>query len=126
MGWGLVGMALATGIGYFICFISVNIYALSHWAGWGETAVFLRDLMLPFLYSTLLLTLLDQYRVSAGTGLIAELGVLSLKLTVFALAYVPLIFLGERKTHLMSEFVYPLTSRLRHWVVAGYRGKVTK
>lgn len=112
LGWGLMGIALAVAGGYVFCFVSINAYALYHWASWREIASFLRDLTIPIAYAAILLIMLDQYSVSVGSGVLPVFGVILAKLIVFSVAYLPLLLWLERKTHLISDIAQPAVEHL--------------
>lgn len=106
--WGLEGIALATVLGYAMCFVSIHTYALRHWMGWRQISIFLGNLTLPFVYSALVLYLLDQYRAAWLDGLFMSLGLATLKILLFLVTYFLLIVLMERKTHLIADFIRPM------------------
>ena len=106
---GLIGVALATGIGYIFCFLSINIYALRHWASWGKTFEFLWDLTIPFLYSTFLLVLIDMYTIpTRGWNVPILVFAIFIKMIFFGVAYLPLVWFFEGKTKLILDFINPV------------------
>jgi O-antigen/teichoic acid export membrane protein len=111
-GWGLNGIALAAGIGYAFCFASVNVDVLRHWVRWEEVAIFFGDLCAPIAYATVVLLVLDKLPMRLTGGVISGFVIAVVKLSLFCLAYLPMVFLMDRKSGLISDFVKPLIRRL--------------
>jgi len=101
--WGLEGIALATGIGYFCYFIVVATYTLRHWASWSQTIAFLNDISLPFVYSAVLIYVVDHYFDLATTKDNMKYTLPFLQMSLFFALYLPCIFVYDRKSHLYSE-----------------------
>lgn len=118
LSWGLVGIASAVGVGYILCFVSVNTYAVRHWAGWRQVARFLWDAALPFLYSAVLLIMLEVLLPSERSNLVLAAGLTALKFVLFCLGYIPLLLILERRTGLLADFGYPLLRSLHGRLVA--------
>ena len=112
LGWGLSGIALAAGIGYLFCFISIDVYVLRYWVGWKEVAIFLGNLCAPIVYATGLLIVTDQLPMRLAGGVISGFLIGLVKFSLFGLAYLPMVFWMERKSGLISDFVKPLIRRL--------------
>lgn len=112
-GWGLEGIALATGIGYFVCFIVVSTYVLRHWADWNQTIIFLKDTSLPFFYSLALIFAIEKYGNFAPVGDAPNFLGAILQLSMFAVLYIPCILFLEKKTRMLSDFVLPLFRKLK-------------
>jgi PST family polysaccharide transporter len=112
LGWGLSGIALATGIGYLFCFIGIDVYVLRYWVGWKEVTIFLGDLCAPIVYATGLLVVTDQLPMRLAGGVISGFLIGLVKFSLFGLAYLPMVFWMERKSGLISDFVKPLIRRL--------------
>jgi len=106
--WGLAGIALATGIGYFVCFVVVSIFVLRTWADWNQTIVFLKDTSLPFFYSLALILIIENF---ANLFLVVDaesfFGTMS-QLSLFIVLYAPCILFLEKKTRLLSDFFIPI------------------
>jgi O-antigen/teichoic acid export membrane protein len=111
--WGLVGIASAVGVGYGLCFTIVNSYAVRHWAGWRQVARFLWDAALPFLYSAILLVLLEVVLPIDPSNLVLAAGLTALKFVLFCIGYIPLVVIMERRTGLWTDFGSPLLRSLR-------------
>jgi O-antigen/teichoic acid export membrane protein len=109
--WGLGGIALATGTGYFACFLIVSIYVLRHWADWNQTIIFLKDTTLPFFLSLVLILIIDNYWHSSPIGNAERIFDSMLQLSIFLVLYMPCIILSDRKTRLISDFVIPLFNK---------------
>ncbi len=87
MGWGIVGVALGTGISYFVLGLSATLLALRLFdAGIGEIARFLARLMVPFVYCIALLLLLDRWVVTADDFWSDAVGTAA-KIAVFCVAF---------------------------------------
>lgn len=108
IGWGLEGISLATGIGYFVYFIVVSAYVLRHWADWNETIIFLKDTCIPFFFSLVLIVAIEKIGNSLPIGDAQGFWGAVLQLSVFVVFYMPCIFFMEKKTRLLSDFVVPL------------------
>lgn len=105
---GLGGIALATGSGYFACFLVVSIFVLRHWADWNQTLIFLKDTTLSFFFSLALILIIENYWHSSPIGNAGRLFDSLLQLFIFLVLYMPCIILSDRKTRLISDFVIPL------------------
>lgn len=110
MGLGLSGIALATGTGYFCGFVISSLYVLRHWSGWEEALLFLRDTILPFVYSLFLVVGIGHF-LDAGNADRHFKDAAFLMLVYFVL-YTPLMFLFERKTRLYADVFGPLLRKV--------------
>lgn len=111
-GWGLKGISLATGIGYFVYFIVVSTYVLRHWADWNQTIIFLKDTSLPFFFSLVLILAIEKFGNFLSVGDTQSfLGSMS-QLSMFVVFYIPCILFLEKKTRMLSDFVVPLFRKL--------------
>jgi O-antigen/teichoic acid export membrane protein len=120
---GLVGIASAVGVGYGLCFVSINTYAVRHWASWRQVARFLWDATLPFLYGTVLLMMLDVLLPGERSNPGLAAGVTALKFVLFCLGYIPLVLMMERRTGLLADFGYPLLRSFREWITGSRLGR---
>lgn len=112
VGWGVEGVSLATGVGYFVYFIIVSAYVLRHWADWNETLVFLKDTCIPFFFSLVLIVGIEQIGNFLSIGDAQDFWGSMLQLSLFVVLYIPCIFFMEKKTRLLSDFVLPLLRKL--------------
>lgn len=115
--WGLVGIASAVGVGYGLCFVLINTYAVRHWASWRQVARFLWDAALPSLYSVVLLIMLEVLLPGERPNLLLAAGMTILKFVLFLLGYIPLLLIMESRTGLLADFGYPLLRLLYGRVV---------
>lgn len=111
LGWGLVGVALATCAGYAAAFAGTNALALRHWASWRETGRFLWDMSVPGLYAALLVAAIELLS-PVPAGLVMQFVAAAVKFVIFCAAFVPLVYWMESRTLLYGEFLKPLMERV--------------
>ena len=112
-GWGLIGISLATGFGYLVCYAAMTIYVVRHWSAWDQTLVFLRDTMVPFLYEIPILIVIDHFHQPGSRGIIGMLVLDGAKILIFCLLFTPLVFLLEKKSNLMAGIIRPLLAKVK-------------
>lgn len=112
-GWGIEGIAAATGLGYVWCFVAVNAYALRQWTNWWKVASFLWTATQPFLFGLLLLVLIEQgLHVPTATPMSAALLAVA-KCVAFGVGYVPFLMFSESRTGVWRDIGAPFVGALR-------------
>jgi Na+-driven multidrug efflux pump len=106
--WGLAGIALATGIGYFVCFVVVSTFVLRHWADWNQTIAFLKDTSLPFFFSLVLILIIENFGNFFLVGNAESFFGAMSQLLLFLVLYAPCILFLEKKTRMMYDFFIPI------------------
>lgn len=112
-GWGLEGIALATGIGYFVYFSAISIFVLRHWATWKQTMVFLFDTSFPFFYGLGLILVIERFLSALAIANQSNFPLATFQLMLFLICYSPCFLILERKTRLICDFVSPLYQNYR-------------
>ena len=112
LGWGLVGIALATGLGYLFCFLSINGYALKHFMDFKKSLGFFLNLVVPIAYAAGFLFLIDLLIDTKMDNMLLAFGTAAVKYAVFVLAYIPIAFWMEPKCGLIKDIIRPIIGRL--------------
>ncbi len=110
--YGLAGVALATGTGYFICFVLVSTLVLRQSTNWNQTFIFLKDSTLPFFFSLVLILIIDNFHYFFLIEDSKDFFDAILQFVVFVVFYTPCILLLEKKIHLIGDFLMPIFRKL--------------
>lgn len=114
LGWGIQGVALATVLTSLLYSIALLGYVLlRHFATPAEGIKILWALYIPFSYCLALLLLIDLIPDGAMDQGIPSLSVVLVKVAIFALLVLPLIFRANRRASFLPELFTLLTSRWR-------------
>lgn len=100
MGYGIIGVALATSITYFLYFMLMYFYVLLHCEKWPFVLRSFFSLLVPFIYSLAIIVSLE-YLIRTDclvANIIGQMG-------VFYLAYTPLLWYLNKKTDLISKVI---------------------
>lgn len=103
LGWGIVGVAGMTAVGYCLAFTLVTVYALSHVASRREVAAFLGKVGLAFAYTMLALYGVDHFLGVSSPGLVVDLALSAAKFGVFGVLLLPLLWYADTKTRALSR-----------------------
>ncbi len=96
MGYGIVGVSIATLISYFTYGVFLTGYSISHYYGWARVAGEIGKLIAPLAYIVIILLLVNM--VPLKGRILADSLILLVKLAVLAIFSVPLVVFLERKT----------------------------
>jgi O-antigen/teichoic acid export membrane protein len=104
-GWGISGVAIGTSVSYFLFCFALLFYALAHFSTWKGIAIFSGKLLIPAIYSSLLLWGTTKLINTEG----ADLGGLTLGVVaqgaVFLLLYAPMLWYINRETQALSILI---------------------
>lgn len=98
MGYGISGAALGTAISYFLYFLVIFYYCLAYCERKAAILRFFIRMCLPFCYALMSIFFIECYRSPAQDILGAVL-----KFALFILLYIPVFFIADRETKLISH-----------------------
>ena len=99
MGYGITGVALSTSIAYFVCFVIMYFYVLSHCEKFFMILLSFVTICAPFLYALIIVFALEHFvkcdNITRRTIIHAP---------VFLIAYSPVLWYANKKTMFLSRF----------------------
>ncbi len=103
-GYGIMGVAIATAITYFIYSTSLFFYSFKHYINRISKLIkFFIKIYLPFLYIILILVLFDTFPITGN--LFKDIIFTSVKLLILLILSIPLLFLANKKTGVIKTFL---------------------
>lgn len=111
-GVGLIGVAVATSVGYLFCFILMTWRATKSGFSGKGTLLFIGQCMLPILYASVLVITLEQIFVWALFGY-SWMIILPLEIISFLLLYTPIFILYEGDINLLKSLIPSSISAIR-------------
>lgn len=109
LGWGINGVALGSAISYFLYSSSLIAYGLSYFLfRVGEVLRFFGRIVAPFLYSFGILVVLDLVLKGEGMSLGNDVFITFIKLVIFAILSIPLLWYINRGTGVVTMLLNQL------------------
>jgi len=104
-GYGINGVAIATAISYLFYTLGIMIYSFNHYINnkFIDYAKFFAEIYIPFIYTILILALSNLMPITGN--LLRDILLTVLKLAVFLVLSIPLIWLANKKTGVIKIFL---------------------
>jgi len=100
------GVAAAMLITYFIYSTAFMAYAFRHYSKkFSHVLLFLGEIYLPFVWLVLVVSVLNSFFIISGQALKIDCAHLFFRLSLFVIAYLPLLYYLERKTSIIKKLI---------------------
>ncbi len=106
-GYGIYGIAFATSLVSFFGFVSLQVYAMRHFAGAKEMLLFFLEIIAPFLYTAIIVLLMEKF-IKLPNMYIA----LMVKCVALLIFSSPLLIYINRLTGIVNILIGILTDRI--------------
>ncbi|MFH1282278.1 MAG: oligosaccharide flippase family protein [bacterium] len=113
VGWGIVGVAAATGITYLIYLIILSIFVfVKYFGGWLEHMKFLFQMLFPIAFSVSVLLLLDLIFAGEVAMSMSYFVNLTAKVILFFAASIMLLYMTNKRSGILANIVQILKAKI--------------
>ncbi len=114
MGYGIYGVATATSMVSFLCFIVIQSYAMRQFSGWKEIGVFLLKIIFPAAYTAGAILLCERYITVANVY-----AAVLVKICALFIFSAPLLFIVNKQTGIVRLIAKVVTNKVRGLIDKG-------